>query len=251
MTTPRAWTCEGCDARFEAPDRAGIVDASHAHLSDAHPEWGISRRNAEEYWDAVDRITGSTERLDAIGRVTTAPAAEDVEGVLAFFDRDAFAGNPAWGACYCMFHHLRFEADRWAERGAADNRPELERRLRDGRTIGWVARVDGRIAGWVNASPLAAYPDHGLGDLAPEDVGAIVCFVIAPPYRGHGLARRLLEAALDGFRDQGLSWAEAYPRPEATTAAANYTGPLALYVEAGFEQVGEREGSPVVRRRLR
>lgn len=246
----RDWTCEGCGAYIEAPDRPGIVEASYAHLAATHPEWGVTRKGAGDYWDALDRTTGGIERLERIGELAVRPASEDVAGVIDWFDREAFAGNPAWASCYCLFHHLGSDQAAWVARGADENRPELERRLRDGRTVGWVGRVDGRIAGWVNASPLGEYPDHGLGDLPADEVGAIVCFVVAPPYRRHGIARRLLDAALDDFRERGFRWAEAYPRREVRDDASAYTGPIGLYLDAGFERVGERDRSIVVRRRL-
>ena len=81
-------------------------------------------------------------------------------------------------------------------------------------------------------------------------VGSIVCFVVAQPFRGQGIARRLLEAACEGFRARGMEVAEGYPRKEAVGEAANHTGPLALFLQAGFEIYHQDEGTVVVRKRL-
>ncbi len=62
-----------------------------------------------------------------------------------------------------------------------------------------------------------------------ERVGAIVCFVVAQPHRRQGIARRLLDAACEGFRRQGLAVAEAYPRKGSTSDAVNYKGPSQLH----------------------
>jgi hypothetical protein len=64
------------------------------------------------------------------------------------------------------------------------------------------------------------------------------------------VARRLLDAACAGFRDMGLVVAEAYPRKQASGDAANYHGPLALFLEAGFAPFSESETVVVVRKNL-
>ena len=49
---------------------------------------------------------------------------------------------------------------------------------------------------------------------------------------------------------QGFEIAEAYPRQEAQNEAANYHGPLAMYLAAGFEPVREADGIVIVRKTL-
>ena len=77
-----------------------------------------------------------------------------------------------------------------------------------------------------------------------------MCFIVAKAYRGTGVARRLLEAACAGFRNQGIDVVEAYPRKDTGDEAANYHGPLAMYLAAGFEPVKEKEGVVTVRKKL-
>jgi hypothetical protein len=43
---------------------------------------------------------------------------------------------------------------------------------------------------------------------------------------------------------------EAYPRKDTSGEAANYHGPLAMYLAAGFEPVKEEEGVVTVRKKL-
>jgi len=64
-------------------------------------------------------------------------------------------------------------------------------------------------------------------------VGTAICFVIAPPYRRHGIARRLLDAACEGFAAQGLAYAEGFPVKEPQSDAQAYHGPPSLYQAAG------------------
>ena len=70
-------------------------------------------------------------------------------------------------------------------------------------------------------------------------------------YRRKGIARALLDAACTGLREQGMTIAEANPRPNAQTPADNHFGPLSLYLSSGFSVHREDEdGSVYVRRAL-
>jgi GNAT superfamily N-acetyltransferase len=92
-------------------------------------------------------------------------------------------------------------------------------------------------------------PDFATDD--PANTGAIVCFVIAPPYRGQGLARRLLDGACDMLRDRGMNAVEAYPPAQDAGDARSYHGKLGMYLAAGFERVRDAGHYVVVRKALR
>ena len=174
---------------------------------------------------------------------------------MSFFDHDAFTDNAGWASCYCVFHHFGGDQAAWGERPADLNRGELVSRIEEGTTTGAVAYVDGKVIGWVNASPVTEYPHHAdddHGGFGADEVGAIACFVIAPPYRGHGIARELLDAACRQFAARGMKAVEAYPNLNADSPAAAYHGPMSLLVEAGFEQVSaeEDDGYAIVRKSL-
>ena len=74
--------------------------------------------------------------------------------------------------------------------------------------------------------------------------------MIASQYRGHGLARRLLDAACERLAARGVEWVEAYPAKAGGSAQANFRGPLEMYREAGFESYRETERHLLVRKRL-
>lgn len=124
-----------------------------------------------------------------------------------------------------------------------------------GRSFGYLAYVDGRAAGWVNASKRSDYAlfrmegEDGLDD---GDVIGVSCFVIAPPYRRHGLAGALLDRLIADGPDRGASWIEAYPFVQTgEDDAANFRGSRSLYERRGFEVVEERarQRYTVMRRR--
>jgi GNAT superfamily N-acetyltransferase len=79
-----------------------------------------------------------------------------------------------------------------------------------------LAYVDDRPAGWVNASLRADYSLHPGEDDDPPgtEVVGVSCFIVAPPYRRHGLAAALLDRVLADAPERGAVWVEAYPFTE-------------------------------------
>jgi GNAT superfamily N-acetyltransferase len=187
--------------------------------------------------------------------VVVQPLTPDLLGDwLAFFDHDAFADNPDWSGCYCQWFHVDHEHGAWESRTPEENRAASIDLIAAGRLQGYLAYVGGRAAGWCQAAPRLEIPNMANDpELAVEDadhVGSIVCFLVAQPSRGQGVAAGLLDAACAGFRERGLGVAEAYPRRTAEGDAANYHGPLALYLRGGFKPYREVGESVIVRREL-
>jgi GNAT superfamily N-acetyltransferase len=244
-----AEVCEACETKLSGADRAELLAESIDHFNTAHPEWGLTEMSVSNWLDAKQRLTGSTERLPAIGDVEVRRVTgERVDDLLNFFDHDGFAGNPGWASCYCVFYH-QDDPPTSGGRPWRQNRDEIERRLRDGSTVGFLAYVDGRPAGWCNASPRSAYPVRRKG-IEDDEVGVVACFVIAPAYRRHGLARQLLVTAVDNFKSSGMKRVEAHPVLGTEDDAPNYHGPLPLYIEAGFREVERDERSALVAKDL-
>jgi GNAT superfamily N-acetyltransferase len=171
-----------------------------------------------------------------------------LEDYLAFFDGDAFVDNPRWASCYCYFNHAPHATEEWSSRSGEANRAAVTDMIARSAMHGWLAYLDGRVVGWCNASLRSHYTT--LGDVGGSPVGAIVCFIVARPFRGRGVARALLAAACSGFERMGVEWVEAYPRKEVEGDAGNYHGPLRMYLSAGFEIAGEKDGVVTVRKRL-
>lgn len=248
--------CFAGDARIEADDADTIAERFVQHASDQH-DWSYpveSLRNyARNYAEANERLTGSTERLAEISEVTVRQVTEDrIDDWLDFFDHDGFAGNPDWASCYCLEPHLPAADD--VERPWRDTRATMIERLRNGRTFGYLAYVDGRPAGWVNASPRSDYELFRLVDPEGPDPGSVVgisCFVVAPPYRRHGIASMLLERVIADATGRGAGWVEGYPRnaPE-DGDPGHFRGPRRLYDDRGFEPAEVRERDTVMRLRV-
>lgn len=247
--------CFLCGAGVDGADTDALGDAFLAHVRAEH-DLPYPDQAVRNYAAATQRLTGPSERRDQIGAIEVVPVTEDrLDDWLRFFDHDAFVGKPEWAACYCTEPHVRDprapepdDVPHWTA-----NRSSMVERLRRGGTHGYLGYVDGVPAGWVNASMRSEYALHRRGpgaEPADETVVGVSCFVVAPPYRGHGVAGALLDRVLADAADRGADWVEAYPFTDAgDDAATNFRGPRSLYDARGFEQVAQRSNDVVVRRR--
>lgn len=247
--------CFAGDARIEGDDVEDIADRFVAHGKESHdwpyPEDSI-RNYARNYAEATVRLTGSTERLPSIGEVTVHPVTEErVDDWIRFFDHDAFAGNPDWASCYCLEPHMP-PTEENPERLWTDVRAAMIERLRSGDTYGYLAYVDGKAAGWVNASSRSDYGLYRSVDPDGPDPASVVgvsCFIVAPPYRRHGISEMLLDTVIADAAGRGARWIEGYPRnaPD-DDDASHFRGPRHIYDARGFEPIERRERDTVVRR---
>jgi GNAT superfamily N-acetyltransferase len=171
---------------------------------------------------------------------------------LGYFEGAAFADNPKWSSCYCQFLYVDHTKVRWVERTAQENRGAACTRVCAATMQGYLAYRHGQVVGWCNAAPremMDAFADEP--DPDASQLGQITCFVVAREHRRTGVAKALLAAACAGLKAQGLTIAEAMPKPEVLGDAENHYGPLALYTEAGFQfhRQGDH-GCVYVRKRL-
>ena len=247
--------CFECDALIEADDTHAVVHAFVAHGREKHtwsyPELAV-RNYAVNYVEATERLTGSTEWLPVIGAVTVHRMNEHrVADWLQLFDHDAFADNPEWASCYCLEPHAP-PTPETPELPWRDRREIMDGRLRCGATFGYLAYVDGKAAGWVNASFRSDYGLYRLVDPAgpePQTVIGVSCFAIAPPYRRHGIASTLLDQVISDAAGRGAKWIEGYPRSESRDGdAVHFRGPRSMYEARGFRAIEVRENYTVMRR---
>jgi GNAT superfamily N-acetyltransferase len=172
-------------------------------------------------------------------------------------------GDPKW--CWCSFFRLRNVDFKTAT--AASNRKVLETAVEttatEGRNPGLVAYREGRAIGWVSLGPRDDYQrlQHSkvLAPLDDRPVWSIVCFVVSRSARRQGVARALLDAAVDYARGRGATLLEAYPVEtdgKRIPAANVFKGTVGMFEGAGFEVVERRQFNrrtpvrPVVRREV-
>jgi ribosomal protein S18 acetylase RimI-like enzyme len=244
-----------CSARIESHDDATLAETIHAHNAAAHPDFDLTDEQLARMVQTVLRSAPWDGERVAAGEVEVVPLTPDRAGeFLRFFDNNAFADNPGWASCYCMYYNFAGSQEEWEHRTSDENRRDKETDVRAGRACGYLAIVDGEPAAWCNATPRTQLPGlDRASEFRTEDaerVGAIVCFNVAPQFRRQGIASRLLDAACDGFRAQGMAFAEAYPAREARGDARSYHGPLEMYLRAGFTVLRDEGPFAVVRKAL-
>jgi ribosomal protein S18 acetylase RimI-like enzyme len=155
--------------------------------------------------------------------------------------------------CWCMW--WRVTSKEFDERHGAGLRRDLHQLVTTGPEPGLLAYVDGVPAGWVAVAPRDDYPrldrSPKLRRLDERPVWSITCFTIDRRHRRRGVAAALLDAAVEFARQRGAEVVEAYPIDTAggkRSSADLYTGTLAMFERAGFEEVARRGGRPIVRR---
>ncbi len=230
-----------------------------AIIKTLHPGSGQGARCAGlpgcSFYEAIGNGPKGGEIMELFIRKLTPELLEDW---LSFFDKDAFSDNEDWCGCYCMCYHYDEELDRKRAYGcdrssAKFNRKQAIRLIKSGRMQGYLAYVQGKVVGWCNSNDKKAYdnvnfnfaeevPDNG------EKIKSVVCFSVAPQYRGHGVATALLEYLCNDAKADGFDLVEAYPF--AHNENHGYHGPLSMYQRNGFEPCDQIEGCVVCRKKL-
>ena len=179
------------------------------------------------------------------------------EDYLHFFDHVGFTDHPEWSQCYCLAFH--FEPAWDAEDEGQDNpwRERAAQFVRNGRIRGYLAYVDGQVAGWCNANDREYYCQLAkrkeLWDRATQGkrVKSVVCFTVAPALRGQGIATRLLARACEDAAQEGYDFLEAYPTRGKADCYAHHHGPPELYSKYEFYVHKKCKHDCVMRRDLK
>lgn len=175
-------------------------------------------------------------------------------------DLETLFGRPGGSivrGCWCMFYRRTGPVSICAAAAPA-NKAQLRELVDHGTSPGLLGYVAEEPAGWISLGPREDY-----GKLArsrvmkPVDdavVWSIVCTYVDKAHRGKGLQHRLLAAAIDFARENGVRLLEAYPvdKPVRSHDDFMFFGSRSLYEHAGFHEVVRRSPTRVVmRRRLR
>lgn len=200
---------------------------------------------------------------------------DNAAGFFDFFDNRAFADGSPFAPCYCNCFHLTpeeldgvkaradvlgggFEGTKAALRESAAGL--IER----GVLQGYLVFQDGIAVGWCNTNDQQSYVRVGSFDpwkqnegdyyISPGERGKIkslVCFEIAPGFRGKGIAKALLERVCIDAEADGFAAVEVYAQETEKFSELDFTGPAAMYRKAGFQEVERRGNTVVMQKKLR
>lgn len=136
-------------------------------------------------------------------------------------------------------------------------RKAAERLVADNSLQGYLIYDGEKAVGWCNANDKSNYTAYGFNEsirgsrnVGPGYVKAVLCFEIAPGYRGKGMASALLKRVCEDAKKEGFQFVEGYPRLLEEYDPYDYTGPIHLFEKAGFEETARQEGVAVMRKEL-
>jgi GNAT superfamily N-acetyltransferase len=184
---------------------------------------------------------------------------ESTADYLDFFDNRAFTdGNPN-GPCYCTSPNqdeasIQQMVSEFKTFGVKETiRKYAVEMLNNNRIHGYLA-YDGNLSvGWCNAADIDSYagfvPDFARKNTCGKTV-SIVCFEIAPEYRGMGIASALIDRVCSDAKSKGYAAVEGYAKATDKRDDFDYQGPVRLYQKAGFAEVARDNGQIVMRKVL-
>ena len=178
---------------------------------------------------------------------------------LDFFDNRAFTdGNPN-GPCYCTSpnqdeENIKQMVSEFKIFGVKETvRKYAVEMLNENKIQGYLA-YDGKLSiGWCNAADMESYvgfvPEFARENICGKTV-SIVCFEIAPEYRGMGIASAFIDRVCNDAKSNGYIAVEGYARLSDKRNDFDYQGPIRLYEKAGFVEVARENGQVIMRKML-
>lgn len=181
------------------------------------------------------------------------------DAYLDFFDNRAFTDANPNGPCYCTSPNqdeaeAKQMVSEFKEFGVKETLRKYAAGMLDKNRIQGYLAFDGDVSvGWCNAADMDSYASF-IPALAREiscgKTMSIVCFEIAPGYRGQGLASAFIEKVCEDARAGGFAAVEGYAVLSETRNDFDYQGPLRLYQKAGFTEVAVDKDQVIMRKVL-
>lgn len=161
----------------------------------------------------------------------------------------------SWGrGCWCMFPRLTAAQEKALPgEGSMSERREaaMTALARKRRAPGLLAFDGDRAVGWIAIAPRAEFArvDRSRATPPVDDIAVwvIPCITVSPSARRQGVARALIDAAVDYASRHDAPAVEAYPRAGGDRVKDDnaFYGTEALFASAGFEVIrGPLPGLP-------
>ena len=185
--------------------------------------------------------------------------AESTADYLDFFDNRAFTDNNPNGPCYCTSpnqdeNSIQQMVGEFKIYGVKDTLRKYAVELLNHNKIHGYLAYDGNLSvGWCNAADIESYagfvPDFARKNTCGKTV-SIVCFEIAPEYRGRGIASAFIDRVCNDAKSKGYAAVEGYAKVSDKRDDFDYQGPVRLYQKAGFVEVARENGQAIMRKLL-
>ena len=200
---------------------------------------------------------------------------ELIDEYFDFFDNRAFSDNSPYYPCYCNAFNMSKEqidselfkkseiygggAEGW-KRALRESAFQM---VKTGIIQGYLAFDNGIAVGWCNSNDRMNYYRVGEFELdnVPSDekpidcdekgiIRSVVCFEIAPGFRGNGIASKLLERVCCDAKNSGYDYVEGYPVKTGSINNLAFTGPIRLYEKYGFIPFIDKGSTVIMRKKL-
>ena len=135
-----------------------------------------------------------------------------------------------------------------------EKKAAMRRLVTGGTPIGVLAYEGDAPIGWCSIAPRETYVKLARSRTMPRvtplenATWTVLCFFVARPHREKGVARALLEGAVDYARAEGASVIEGYPFDSAGITTT-HRGHSSIFKAAGFRSDGRRWALDIGRRR--
>jgi GNAT superfamily N-acetyltransferase len=197
--------------------------------------------------------SNSSDASAASNLLLEAAGPQHADALLALFERTA---TP----CNCQYWHFRGDKNAWLDR--LFHAPELNRsafgaNLMPAGMKGVVALRDGKAVGWMKLCLAESIPKlyeqrlyKGLACFGgPRDgVLSVGCLLVDEDLRRAGVARALVRKGVELAEQSGARAIEAFPRrAELAGPAELWTGPITIFLQAGFKIINDFQPYPVLR----
>ena len=178
---------------------------------------------------------------------------------LDFFDHRAFTDDNPNGPCYCTSPNQDKEqiekmVSEFKSFGVKETLRKYASEMLGRNMIHGYLAYDGDLSiGWCNAADMESYAGFVPAfarDIACGKTVSIVCFEIAPEYRGMGIASAFIDRVCNDAKKDGYAAVEGYAKLSDEYNDFDYQGPVRLYQKAGFEEVAREQGQAVMRKVL-
>ena len=178
---------------------------------------------------------------------------------LDFFDHRAFTDDNPNGPCYCTSpnqdeEQIQKMVSEFKTFGVKETLRRYAAEILDKHMIhGYLAYDGDQSIGWCNAADKESYagfvPEFAKNNTCGKTI-SIVCFEIAPEYRGMGIASAFINRVCMDAKSNGYDAVEGYAIISDQRNDFDFQGPYHLYQKAGFTEVAREKQQAVMRKKL-
>jgi GNAT superfamily N-acetyltransferase len=177
-----------------------------------------------------------------------------------FFENRAFTDDSPY-RCYCQMYQMSKEQQKEEMENFKGtdygllSKTIAKKQIESGSLCGYLAYIDGKSVGWCNANDRANFPSNPYCDVlfhspTPQREIAVVCFEIAPNFRGKGIATALLNRVIADAVTNGYSSVTSFPVLRSERYEWDCTGPIRLYEKTGFHKISEHGDIVIMKKEL-